>query len=495
MRVILSRFHAGGTVLCATLVLSCGCSQTPPANSPAASSAPSPASTDAGRPGAAGFAFRNAVNDPPSGWTGPVFKLSHAYPANAPGACPKDVCTWLALGDEHIFDVDFNAPAPDWKAGPWREYIQRVLTYVKEGQDLQLANDPGFKVDVGGKARWFHVPWMAYDATAGREFVHGTTNERTAHLSDLLGNGGSRFGVHRLPNLSPDCQKQYPHGFESWSVGVYNEWGGWVLGQAWPQAGQPKLATYMGGTMPAGLPFPEGTVVAKFLTTSAPVSCVPFLKGAPEWQIHRHKMSPTSQKYGCEREVQISRLVQVDVAVVDLRSPTRWVYGTFAYNGNINADNVWDKLAPVGLQWGSDPWTFPAVPKSESVAARQSVLNPGIGIFQHFGCEKRLAGPVDNPMSSCLSCHGSAYAPGGGVPVVMGVNSPSSFGFDGTCTQYSLQNVAYFQNQTPPQGYPGGDFPAAMSLDTSLQMWVAFSQYGQFNTSGKPQSCTNPDQF
>jgi hypothetical protein len=27
---------------------------------------------------------------------------------------------------------------------------------------------------VAGKTRWFNVPWMAYDPTVGREFVHGT---------------------------------------------------------------------------------------------------------------------------------------------------------------------------------------------------------------------------------------------------------------------------------------------------------------------------------
>jgi hypothetical protein len=77
----------------------------------------------------------------------------------------------------------------------------------------------------------------------------------------------------------------------------------------------------------------------------------------------------------------------------------------------------------------------------------------------------------------------------------MGENAPSSFGFDGTCTQFSQQNLANFQNQLPPQGYPGGGFPNAASLDTSMQMWVAFSQYGVFNTNGKPQACANPNQF
>jgi hypothetical protein len=440
---------------------------------------------------AGALAFRNAVSEPPPGWKGPVFELSHDYPSQNPGACARDVCTWLATDVD--FAVSFTDPAPDWKKGGWGVYLERVLDYVEQGQDPQLGNEAGVRVKVDGRTRWFHVPWMAYDPTAGREFVHGTTNERTAHLADLIGDG-RRLGVHTLPGVKPECAAEFPHGFETWSVGIYNEWGGWALGQAWPKDGSPRIAKHMGAAMPAGLPFPEGTVVAKFLTTNAPVKCVDFLKGSPEWQVHRHRTAEKSRRYLCAREVQWSRLVQVDVAVVDLRSPTRWVYGTFAYDGNLPGASVWDRLAPVGVQWGSDPWSFPAVPRSESVPVRQSVLNPEIGIFQHFGCGKRLAGPVDNPMSSCLSCHASGYAAPAGVPSVMGVNAPSSFGFDGVCTQFSQDNVNYFQNLVAPQSYPGGRFPDAMPLDTSLQTWVALNSYGYFSTGGPP-ACEDPDQF
>ena len=89
----------------------------------------------------------------------------------------------------------------------------------------------------------------------------------------------------------------------------------------------------MGSPMPAGLPFPEGTVVAKLLFTTAPVECAPFLHGAPEWQVNRHQVDAATNRYLCERDVQTVRLIQMDVAVVDPRSPTRWVYGTFAYDG------------------------------------------------------------------------------------------------------------------------------------------------------------------
>jgi hypothetical protein len=40
--------------------------------------------------------------------------------------------------------------------------------------------------------------------------------------------------------------------------------------------------------------------------------------------------------------------------------------------------------------------------------------------------------------------------------------------------------------------YSGGQYPNLMNMDTSLQLWVAFLQYGQFNQAGQPQACVNP---
>jgi len=77
----------------------------------------------------------------------------------------------------------------------------------------------------------------------------------------------------------------------------------------------------------------------------------------------------------------------------------------------------------------------------------------------------------------------------------MQLNVPPAFGFDGMCVQYSLDNAVYFQNLQPPQHFPGARFSDSFSLDTSLQLEVAFDQYGHFHTDGKPAKCTSPNQF
>lgn len=456
-------------------------------------------------------AYANSVDAPPPGWSGPVFELSHDYPAEAPGPCSDADCPWLGLTSPASFEADFDSSrAPGaWENSIWPEWMETVKAVIREGQDPNLTNEAGFQTSVNGETVWFHVPWMAYDTTAGREFVHGTTNERTSHLSDLLGGNSP----HRLPASvqmvgagltsgtdetvvsASDCEELNVAGFETWAVGVYNTYGGYALGQTFGADGRPRIGQVDGRPVPAGLPFPTGTLVTKFLFTTAPVSCVPYLEGAPEWTVNRHVESPDDSSFTTRREPQTVRLVQVDVAAVDPDSPTRWIYGTFAYNGYLDGATIWDRLQPVGIQWGSDPATFPGVPRAESQPATQGVLNVAMtsgptGIYEHFGCEGRLAGPVDNGKSSCMSCHASAYAAADGAISSMGSNVPASFGFPGLCDQFSEENEDYFQNNIFPAAYSGGQYPTTMNLDTSMQMWVAFQQYGTYNTDGEPEACT-----
>jgi hypothetical protein len=441
---------------------------------------------------AAELAFRNSVDTPPPGAKG--FQLSADYPKQNPGEC-KD-CSWLAVDVDFAFNPNPKPSKDDWTKGKWDQYIAAILAYVREGQDPNLRDEVGFLPQVRGATRWYNVPWMAYDPTVGREWRHGTTNERTASLDDLIGEGAPAAhdgAVHFFKKMNNTCKRRFPHGFETWSVGYYNPQGGYAIGRAIPKNGVPKIGEYMGSPMPDGLPFPAGTAVMKVLTTNATPECVPALRNSPVWRVNRHTVHPKTQTYSCQRAVQESRIVQIDVAVTDPRSPTGWVYGTYAYDGTKPGATFWDRLVPLGVQWGADPWSFPAVPKEASLPLQQSVANPAVNIYEHMGCNGRLAGPVDNPQSSCMSCHSSAYAPKNGAKLQMGVNVPPSFGFPGLCSTYSADNAAYFQSPVAPQSYGSGQYPNAMSLDTSLQLEVAFQQYGQFATDKAPEACTLDD--
>ncbi|MFK7786119.1 MAG: hypothetical protein AB8B56_13440 [Crocinitomicaceae bacterium] len=420
------------------------------------------------------YAFRNSVNPPPDGWDGPVFELSDNYPTQLPAG--GDDMPWMKI------DVDFNDKNPDWSTGPWKDYIDAIIQYAFQGQDPNLTNESGWKSTVGGKDMWFHVPWMAYSPSAGREFIHGCTSERIASISDFDGDMIVASGIGKLQHSNDPNAVTH---FETWAVGMYNEYAGYAFSQLFPESGVPTIGA---DGLPKGLPFPNGSCVIKTLFTTATDKEVPFLVNAPEWTVNRHVLEGDTT-YLCKRKPQAVHLVQVDVAVVDPRSPTNWVFGTFAYNGTLDGETALDRLDPVGIQFANDPETFPAVPMESSVAAYQSVLNNTMDIYEHFGCHGRLCGPVDNPQASCMSCHGGSYTAPMDQLDEMGTNIPAIFGFDGMCEVYSPQNVAFFGNRKYPEPYYPGMYEDAIPLDFSLQVQVAFTQYKLFNLQGYPDKC------
>jgi hypothetical protein len=434
---------------------------------------------------AAAEAFRDSVDAAPPGWNGPRFKLSHNYPKKAPDCAAP----WLKR------KVSFEDPNPAWN--DWRGYVQDIVDYVKEGQDLNLNDETGWKIAVKNETRWYHVPWMAYDGQRGREFVHGLTNELSTALSTFHEGRGS--GKERL--LGAVQTNGEDPLFETWSVGMYNPCGAWSIGQAFPASGEPAVYTEGSRMFAKGLPFPEGTLVMKILNTTADDTSVAYLKEAPTWQANGHvQYSPT--KYStCERRPRKVRLVQIDLAVVDSRSPTRWVYSTLAYNGFLPGNTVWDHLQPLGVQWGNDPQTFPAVANSASRPLHDTVHAPidPKQLPQHYGCERRLAGAVDQANSSCVSCHMGAYSAAPGVLEVQGGNIPAIFAFGGLCTEFNPANTAYFSNYKYPSPYPNENpkypnpFENAIPLDSSLQLAVSFAQYAVFKNPGAvTTTCPDP---
>ena len=117
----------------------------------------------------------------PIGWTGPVFRLSQAYPATLPAV---DGQPWLA------FDPTTQP----------NEYVNALYRYALEGNietDWTGANN---------KVRsWFHVPWMHF-GSKGREFVRGLTRERTTPKAQAGKDG-------ELGSTQKSC-------FQNWAVSL-----------------------------------------------------------------------------------------------------------------------------------------------------------------------------------------------------------------------------------------------------------------------------------
>jgi hypothetical protein len=358
--------------------------------------------------GVASAQFPDAHDPPPAGWTGQVFHLRQDYPQTLP---PVGVRPWTGIS---------------FKTQP-NEYLKAVLGYALEGN-----KEVDFVVQNNAIRGWYHAPWM-HAGAAGREFVRGLTRERSSRPRELHANQAGTW--------------------ENWAVSVYNPRGGYTLGRVWknPNAPNPALAK-----------FPVGSVSVKLIFTEAPVNEVPYLAGSVEWQADINRASGTGAR-------PTLRLLQVDVAVRDTRAnaTTGWVFGTFVYDGNSPGASPWDRLVPVGLMWGNDPTKL-----GTTQALVETKINASLQIQQHLGFEKRVNGPVDNPRSSCLSCHSTAQ-------IQPDLSKPARAAIPAAGA--SPQTLAlYFRNIKSGVPFDAG----ALSLDYSLQLQNGIANWAQANPGG-----------
>jgi len=296
---------------------------------------------------------------PPKQYNGPLFMLSQDYPKSLPE---------LESGDQSWLDID-PMKAPD-------VYQIAIRDYFFEGMV-----EADFRAQDNKVRKWYHVPWMHVGRNP-REAIRGLTNER-----------GSRRG-----DLGPS-QTEFQ---QNWGIGFYNSIGGYTIGQVWadPKSPNPRMSQ-----------FPEGTVVVKLLFSAAPDSQVPDLQGAPTWTAYINEDGFQPQP----RQVRQVRLLQMDIAVKDRRAGvTGWFFGSLVYEKSASGTDGWRKLSPGGLQWGLDHGygykdREAGKPLRETYMSKpQPVLSTYKGELGWLG---RLNGPIDNPVSSCMSCHSTAQWP------------------------------------------------------------------------------------
>jgi len=353
--------------------------------------------------------FCDALMPPIPNWTGHVFQLSQNYPTTSgPDAQP-----WLQ------FDPKTQ---PD-------QYLTAVLSYIFEG-NIQADTESSFDPRLNAVRGWYNAPWQDVGIN-GREFIHGLTRER----------------VSRPHELAPE----QVHEWNNYAVGFYNAPGGMIIGRVWQDHGDPD---------PTAALFPNGTVATKLIFTTASEAEVPYLKGSPQWQAYVYaNPNDPAPKATSPRAVLSLRLLQIDIAVKDdrLSDTTGWVFGTFVYGsgpGGQGGGSGWTNVSSVGVIWGNDPGYSGTGPLS------QTWLNPAVHM-PHVGYQGRLNGPIDNPASSCLSCHSTAEVPSGTMVPPTGVNPASWFQniksgtpFDSgrQSTDYSLQLSVGIANFTVNHG-------------------------------------------
>ncbi len=335
--------------------------------------------------------------DPAADYKGRTFKLSQDYPTQLP---PMEAYPWLKIPFQNGGPVD--PPA----------YLKALLDYGLEGN---VAVD--FNVQDNKVRKWYGTPWMDWNTevaadwpgTDGREFVHGLTHEFDSE--------GNTFG---------EAQADF---VDTWAQAYVNDRYAFGVGQVWCKPDNPTPRAL--NPDPTALnSMANGSYVIKLLFSTANEAELPTVKGAFEWDadIYVNK-SPRYRNEGplarYQRELGKVRLIQIDLQVRDDRSPTGWLLGTYGYDGRAQGETPWQRMVPLGLQWGNDPTvTFaqscsgPNGPCDYSkltqqwinVQAVKDLATPPLS-FDHLGFGGRLAGPVDNPKSSCMGCHQTAGFP------------------------------------------------------------------------------------
>lgn len=347
------------------------------------------------------FACKETVKEPVVVDEDPVTTpVTYDYPSYCAYFPPPAGVPTFVLSQDYpqTFDAQ-NFPQP-WKSIDFKQdykaYLQAILEYCLEGN---LAVD--FKGQDNPIRKWYNAPWLDNDGhdpnntndppNSGREYHHGLTREIKISAGTL--------GPKQVNN------------YQTWAVAYYNEPGGYTLGRVWADSSNPNKDLS---------DFPEGTVCFKLLLTETPLEEAPYLENSLTWTANI--FVPYNEKK--KRTDATVRLVQLDVSVKDDRAATGWVYGSFTHNAAAGgAPEDWvSRLVPLGLMWGDDSQdtTMLNITNQYNPSLKQSVINqelleandpnrpPNAVFVTHFGQGGRMNGPVDNPISSCMSCHGRA---------------------------------------------------------------------------------------
>jgi hypothetical protein len=328
------------------------------------------------------FLTNNGLIPPPDKYKGPLFKLSHAWP-NKP-LPPISNAPWSkAIGGGAINQK--NAAA----------YVAALKEYVSANARKLLLDYPNWDA---AKAHWYTEPWLG----SIRESIHGAY-------------AAGQFG----PSIFPGTGLKVT--FDTYAVTYYDERSAYSLYKVWKaDAMNPEIKT-------ENFQFDEGSVIVKaaiFVSDDPKVQTNwwPVTQGAAQWPLYigipeSAKSAPTAVIDGY--------VMQFDIIVKDsIAAPkTGWVFSTLVYDTNAPGKDAWDKMVPLGAQWGNDPDVnsalIPPPPLNENWNNQAAPLYS----TQTLGWGGRLSGPNDGgrndiqvgdkvmrnaPDSSCMSCHSPA---------------------------------------------------------------------------------------
>jgi hypothetical protein len=377
------------------------------------------------------FANSNGLMPPPP-YKGPLFTLSHGYPATL-GPMRSDPPWRKAIGDGAISVT--NAAA----------YVKALKDAVAADMRLMLADQANWKP---GALGWYSEPWTGYL----REATHG------AYV------GSSPF----TPDLFKGSGLTKP--FTTYVLTFYNARAANMMSKMW---GTTALKPNMANNAPQ---MAEGSIVVKAAFSTANGDVWPVMQNALPWTLYISTNATLNHGETQPPELDPTSFFQFDIIVKDTASApkTGWVFSTLVYDKDAQGD-FWDKMVPLGAMWGNDPQaTQPSQPLTENW------INPAAPAYSKMtlGWGGRLSGPNDGavndavvdaapvpvvtpmlPSSSCMSCHSVAEWP----------------------MQSFLLPTATDPQQFGPEGFANSDYlvmwpPASVAAPDGTPAWMHWFQ-------------------
>ena len=388
---------------------------------------PAPAPTPTPTP------FANNNGQLPPNYKGPLFTLSHNYPATV--APPPAQWPWReAIGNGQITVANAGA------------YVEALKKYIATDMQLMLTDSPQWNAATLG---WYSEPWTGYL----REATHGMYVGSTPFPPDLFKGSGltKPFTTYVLTFYDKRAANA-----------LYNVWGVTATNPA-IKAGTPQFA--------------DGGIVVKAAFSTANADVWPVMAGAQQWNLYISTNATKDHSPSQPPEFDETSFFQFDIIVKDAQSApqTGWVFSTLVYDKDAPGD-FWDKMVPLGAMWGNDPQADSS--KSPPPALTQNWINPKAPAYAKMtlGWGGRLSGPNDGavndavvdgpiplvspnlPSSSCMSCHSVAEWP----------------------LQSFLLPTATDPNQFAPEGFVNSDYlvmwPPGSAGKDGISQWMHWFQ-------------------
>ena len=345
------------------------------------------------------YASNNGFYPTQQEWSGPLRTAHFAYPR--------------------------HAVEPAWKpGGP----VGGRITTANAGRfmaALKKLVEPSLKKlvespDAWDAARegWYDMPWTGVEigADGNSDPCGGRDAILQSYSGQLL-----RQDSFASSGLRVDMQ--------NFTVIYYDPVSAAMLGRLWADPFRPAVKEAR---------FPEGAIVVKAGAVTPTPDEWPVLEGTGVWHVYRPHIDPAVGHcvYDARKNppvVQALRLLQFDIIVKDrVAAPaTGWIFSTFVYDKDAPGKGTWDKLVPLGAQWGNDP-KYAREPDGNGPHGEldETWINPKAPKYAlgTLGWGGRLSGPIDvsqrhnvlltdgtrlakTEASSCMSCHGTSQFP------------------------------------------------------------------------------------